>query len=158
MKRLLLSLLLSMPVMLSAGENPAAALQASTLQRHESPLSVSQTASALRTQLESRGITVFALIDHAAAAEKAGLSMPPTQVLVFGNPRGGTPLMLAYPDLALDLPVRVLIRQNTEGRTEVLWRDAEAQAAAQGLPADALTGLQALDKLLRSMLQEIAGK
>ena len=155
MKRLLLSLLLSMPVMLSAGENPAAALQASILQRHESPLSVSQTASALRTQLESHGITVFALIDHAAAAEKAGLSMPPTQVLVFGNPRGGTPLMLAYPDLALDLPVRVLIRQNTEGRTEVLWRDAEAQAAAQGLPADALAPLAQLEKLLKTLLAQL---
>ncbi|PJJ95919.1 hypothetical protein CO615_10895 [Lysobacteraceae bacterium NML75-0749] len=155
MKRLLLSLLLSMPVMLSAGENPAAALQASILQRHESPLSVSQTASALRTQLESRGITVFALIDHAAAAEKAGVSMPPTQVLVFGNPRGGTPLMLAHPDLALDLPVRVLIRQNTEGRTEVLWRDAEAQAAAQGLPADALAPLAQLEKLLKTLLAQL---
>lgn len=155
MKRLLLSLLLSMPVMLSAGEKPAAAVQASTLQRHESPLSVSQTASALRTQLESRGITVFALIDHAAVAEKAGLSMPPTQVLVFGNPRGGTPLMLAYPDLALDLPVRVLIRQNTEGRTEVLWRDAEAQAAVQGLPADALAPLAQLEKLLKTLLAQL---
>lgn len=155
MKRLLLSLLLSMPVMLSAGENPAATVQASTLQRHESPLSVSQTASALRTQLESRGITVFALIDHAAAAEKAGLSMPPTQVLVFGNPRGGTPLMLAYPDLALDLPVRVLIRQNHAGKTEVLWRDAEAQAAAQGLPADALAPLAQLEKLLKTLLAQL---
>ncbi|PJK06160.1 hypothetical protein CO612_03535 [Lysobacteraceae bacterium NML71-0210] len=155
MKRLLLSLLLSMPVMLSAGENPAAALQASTLQRHESPLSVSQTASALRTQLESHGITVFALIDHAAAAEKAGLSMPPTQVLVFGNPRGGTPLMQAYPDLALDLPVRVLIRQNHAGKTELLWRDAEAQAAAQGLPADALAPLAQLEKLLKTLLAQL---
>ncbi|PJJ98523.1 hypothetical protein CO611_06510 [Lysobacteraceae bacterium NML03-0222] len=155
MKRLLLSLLLSMPVMLSAGENPAAAVQASILQRHESPLSVSQTASALRTQLESHGITVFALIDHAAAAEKAGLSMPPTQVLVFGNPRGGTPLMLAYPDLALDLPVRVLIRQNHAGKTEVLWRDAEAQAAAQGLPADALAPLAQLEKLLKTLLAQL---
>lgn len=155
MKRLLLSLLLSMPVMLSAGENPAAAVQASTLQRHESPLSVSQTASALRTQLESRGITVFALIDHAAAAEKAGLSMAPTQVLVFGNPRGGTPLMQAYPDLALDLPVRVLIRQNHAGKTEVLWRDAEAQAAAQGLPADALAPLAPLEKLLKTLLAQL---
>ncbi|PJK11609.1 hypothetical protein CO610_01445 [Lysobacteraceae bacterium NML95-0200] len=158
MKRLLLSLLLTMPLTLTAGENPAAAVQASVLQRHDSPLSVSQTASALRTQLESRGITVFALIDHAAAAEKAGLSMPPTQVLVFGNPRGGTPLMLAHPDLALDLPVRVLIRQNHAGKTEVLWRSPAALAAAQGLPADALSGLQALDILLRGLLQEIAGK
>ena len=155
MKRLLLSLLLSMPVMLSAGENPAAAVQASTLQRHESPLSVSQTASALRTQLESHGITVFALIDHAAAAEKAGLSMLPTQVLVFGNPRGGTPLMQAYPDLALDLPVRVLIRQNHAGKTELLWRDAEAQAAAQDLPADALAPLAQLEKLLKTLLAQL---
>lgn len=155
MKRLLLASLLCMPVMLSAGENPAAPVQAVGLQRHTSPLPVNETAAALRTQLESRGITIFALIDHAAAAEKAGLTMPPTQVLVFGNPRGGTPLMQAYPDLALDLPVRVLIRQNTEGHTEVLWRDAGAQAAAQGLPADALASLAQLEKLLKTLLAQL---
>ncbi|PJK11718.1 hypothetical protein CO614_07130 [Lysobacteraceae bacterium NML120232] len=155
MRRLLLTLLLAMPLTSAAGENPATAVQAATLQRQDSPLSVRETAAALRTQLESRGITVFALVDHAAAAEKAGLSMPPTQVLLFGNPRGGTPLMQAHPDLALDLPMRVLIRQTPDGKTEVLWRSADAMAAAQGLPTDALSALAPLEKILQTLLAEL---
>lgn len=155
MKRLLLTLWLAMPLTLVAGENPATPVAAATLQRQPSPLSVSATVAALRAGLEARGISVFAQIDHAAAAEQTGLAMPATQVLVFGNPRGGTPLMLAHPDLALDLPMRVLIRQNPEGKTEVLWRSPAALAAAQGLPADALAALTPLENLLQTLLAEL---
>lgn len=92
--------------------------QASGLQRIASSQDVATTVAALRSALESRGITVFAEIDHAAAAREAGLEMPPTRVLLFGNPKGGTPLMEKHPDLALDLPLRVLVRQGADGKAE----------------------------------------
>ncbi len=78
-----------------------------------------ETVTHLRQGLVEQGMTVFAEIDHAGAAKAAGLAMPPTKVLVFGNPKVGTPLMLAAPDVALDLPLRVLVREQA-GRVEVL--------------------------------------
>lgn len=77
------------------------------------------TVTYLRQGLVEQGMRVFAEIDHAGAAKAAGLAMPPTKVLIFGNPKAGTPLMLAAPDVALDLPLRVLVREQ-DGRVEVL--------------------------------------
>ncbi|AZY50607.1 DUF302 domain-containing protein [Bordetella avium] len=81
------------------------------------------TVQHLRQGLTSHGMTIFAEIDHAGAAKAVGLEMPPTKVLIFGNPKAGTPLMLAEPDVALDLPLRVLVRER-EGKTEVLMHPA----------------------------------
>jgi uncharacterized protein (DUF302 family) len=83
------------------------------------PETVDRLAAAVRTA----GNTIFARIDHAANAAEAGLSMPPTQVLVFGNGKAGTPLMLAAPPLALDLPLRFLVWQADDGSTRVAWND-----------------------------------
>ncbi|OZI77167.1 DUF302 domain-containing protein [Bordetella genomosp. 12] len=96
----------------------------------DSARDVAQTVAHLREGLIEQGMTLFAEIDHAAAARTAGLSMPPTRVLIFGNPRAGTPLMLAAPDVALDLPLRVLVRERA-GRVEVLMHTV----ADLGLPA-----------------------
>ncbi|MFU2050166.1 DUF302 domain-containing protein [Bordetella hinzii] len=90
-----------------------------------------ETVTHLRQGLVEQGMTVFAEIDHAGAAEAVGLTMPPTKVLVFGNPKAGTPLMLAAPDVALDLPLRVLVREQ-DGRVEVLMHPT----ANLGLPPD----------------------
>jgi uncharacterized protein (DUF302 family) len=79
--------------------------------RIESAFSFPDTMARLRSTLESRGFRIFAVIDHRAAAESVGLTMPPTMVLIHGNPKGGTPLMLAAPDFAVELPLRVLIRE-----------------------------------------------
>jgi uncharacterized protein (DUF302 family) len=78
--------------------------------RIESAFSFSDTLARLQSTLESRGFRIFAAIAHRAAAESVGLTMPPTTVLIYGNPKGGTPLMLAAPDFALELPLRVLVR------------------------------------------------
>ncbi|AHV91276.1 hypothetical protein D554_1066 [Bordetella holmesii 30539] len=111
---------------------------------------VGQTVAQLRTGLAAHGMTVFAEIDHAAAAQAAGLDMPPTRVLIFGNPKAGTPLMLAEPDLALDLPLRVLVRERA-GRVEVLMH----RLPSPGLPADRQGGLAAAaDLVARSMGQK----
>jgi uncharacterized protein (DUF302 family) len=87
--------------------------------------SFDDTLQRLRTALTDAGITVFAEIDHRAGALAAGLDMPPATVLIFGNPKGGTPLMMARPTLALDLPMRVLVRQDGN-RVSVAFHPAVA--------------------------------
>jgi uncharacterized protein (DUF302 family) len=101
--------------------------------------SVEETVQRLVALVEGAGAQVFAVIDHAAGAREAGLQMPDTQVIVFGNPAAGTPLMLAAPDIAIDLPLRILVRQEPDGRTSVLHHDPKELADRYGLPAD-LTG------------------
>lgn len=101
------------------------ALSASQAVAHEalvkfnSARTFDDTVATLRQGLAEQGMTIFAEIDHAGAATRAGLKMPSTKVLMFGNPKAGTPLMLAAPDVALDLPLRVLVRER-DGRVEVL--------------------------------------
>ncbi len=84
--------------------------------------------------LSRHGMTVFARIDHSAGAAAVGLSMPPATVLIEGHPRGGTPAMLAAPTLALDLPLRVLVRQDETGATRVAFHAALALLRGAGLP------------------------
>jgi Domain of unknown function DUF302 len=81
-------------------------------------------------------MTVFATIDHQAAAHAVGLDMPPTTVLIVGNPKSGTPLMLAAPDFAMDLPLRVLVREDAGGRTWLVYDTAAAFEGRHGLPAN----------------------
>src|SRR6516165_5003637 len=76
--------------------------------------SVDQTVDKLKAILQSKGVTLFALIDHSGEAEKAGLKMPPTKLLIFGNPKGGTPLMLASPSVAIDLPLKILVAEDSQ--------------------------------------------
>lgn len=71
--------------------------------------SVDDITQSLTAILKSKGIALFALVDHSGEAEKAGLKMPPTKLLIFGNPRAGTPVMLAAPTIAIDLPLKVLV-------------------------------------------------
>ena len=121
----------------------------------ESAADVASTVDALKATFAARGITVFAVIDHAAAAADAGLVMPPTQVIVFGNPKGGTPLMQAHPDLALDLPMRVLVRETVPGRAELRWHPTAAIEHGQYLPAGTLDGLAPLDALIRQTVARL---
>ncbi|EEK2864629.1 DUF302 domain-containing protein [Salmonella enterica] len=79
------------------------------------------TRERLIKSVTDNGLTLLGEFDHAKAARDAGLSMPPTTVLIFGNPKGGTPLMLAHPDLAVDLPFRVLINQQHDGQVIVTY-------------------------------------
>jgi len=81
-----------------------------------SPHSVPETIQRLSALLKSKGVAIFALIDHRGEAEKAGLKMRPTQLLIFGNPKGGTPLMLAAPSTAIDLPLKALVWEDADGK------------------------------------------
>ncbi|ENZ5956272.1 TPA: DUF302 domain-containing protein [Salmonella enterica subsp. enterica serovar Newport] len=98
------------------------------------------------------GLTLLGEFDHAKAARDAGLSMPPTTVLIFGNPKGGTPLMLTYPDLALDLPFRVLINQQHDGQVIVTFHQVE-EFQRYGLNPASLQPLIKLELLVQKSIQ-----
>jgi uncharacterized protein (DUF302 family) len=105
-----------------------------------------QTVARLERELANRGLDVFARVDHAANARTVGLQMPATLVITFGSPLAGTPLMIDTPDLALDLPLRVLIRQTDHG-VELVSTDPAALLERHGLPPAAaapLTGINAI--------------
>jgi uncharacterized protein (DUF302 family) len=112
-----------------------------------------ETLARLTTALESSGMTIFARIDHQAGATQVGLEMPPTTVLLYGNPRGGTPLMLSAPTLALDLPLRVLIREAEAGVTVVSFHPAVTLTRAAGLQDERATGLAKAEALIEGALR-----
>ena len=97
-----------------------------------SPHDVATTMDRLEAALAEKGMTVFARIDHAAGAERAGLALEPTEVLVFGNPRVGTPLMGCSPSIAIDLPQKMLAWRTADGGTRLAWNDPAYLAERHG--------------------------
>lgn len=115
--------------------------------RKQSAHSVDDTVAKIQQILKSKGIALFALIDHSGEAEKVGLHMPPTKLLIFGNPKGGTPLMLASPGIAIDLPLKILVAEDPEGKVWLSYNDPAYLADRHGLPAEfvpVLAGVEAL--------------
>ena len=100
-----------------------------------SRFSVDETVSRLRQALESKGVKIFAVIDHSGEAEKVGLRMPPTKLIVFGNPKAGTPLMLAAPTIAIDLPLKILIWEDAGGKVWAGYNSPEFLRDRHNLPA-----------------------
>jgi uncharacterized protein (DUF302 family) len=94
---------------------------------------VPETVAAIRAAAEAKGASIVAVIDHADGAKAAGLEMPATRVVIFGNPKAGTPVMLEHPDLALDLPLRVLVRDDGQPGSVVTWQDPFYVARRFGL-------------------------
>jgi uncharacterized protein (DUF302 family) len=92
----------------------------------ESRFSFKETGDRLTSELEKRGIRIVARIDHAAGAKSIGLEMPPTEVIMFGNPKLGTPLMLAQPSVAIELPMKMLIWQDKGGKIMIGYTPASA--------------------------------
>ncbi len=117
-----------------------------------SKYSVPETLHRLETILESKGIKVFALVDHSGEAEKAGLKMPPTQLLIFGNPKGGTPVMLAAPTAAIDLPWKALAWQDPSGQVWPSYNDAAFIQNRFGLNADVMKPLAGLAAVIEQAL------
>ena len=112
-----------------------------------SRLSVDEVVDKLETILKSKGVTLFALIDHSGEAEKAGMKMPPTKLLIFGNPRGGTPLMLASPSAAIDLPLKILIAEDAQGKVWISYNTAEYLKERHGLPENLLQNIAVVQAL-----------
>jgi uncharacterized protein (DUF302 family) len=111
-----------------------------------SEASFEQVVDRLHELIRERGLTLFAEIDHARNARQAGLEMPETKVLIFGNAKAGTALMLASPDIALELPLRILVREEADGRTGIAYIDPERLAAAFGVDtlAPSIAGLSSI--------------
>jgi uncharacterized protein (DUF302 family) len=91
------------------------------------------TMSRLEAEVKTRGMTIFARIDHAAGATAAGFSLPPTEVLIFGNAKGGTPLMLSVQTIGIDLPLKALVWQDASGATFLSYNDPAWLAKRHGL-------------------------
>lgn len=116
--------------------------------RVSSSFSVEETLQKLQGALAVKGVKVFALIDHSGEAAKAGLSMPETKLLIFGNPKGGTPLMLASPSSALDLPVKILIAEDADKKVWVSYNSAAYLAARHSIPSDLVRNLAFVEALV----------
>ncbi len=95
----------------------------------------------LQAAFAAKGLQVFAVVDHSGEAEKVGLKMRPTKVVIFGSPKAGTPLMVAAPTLAIDLPLKVLIAEDAEGKVSVTYNSPEYLQHRHGVPAELMKNL-----------------
>ena len=109
--------------------------------------SVDETVDKLKAILKSKGVALFALVDHSGEAEKVGLNMPPTKLLIFGNPKGGTPLMLAAPSAAIDLPLKILIAEDAQGKVWISYKSPDYLKERHGLPQDLLQNIAVVQTL-----------
>lgn len=109
--------------------------------------SVDEAVEKLKGILQARGITLFALIDHSGEAEKAGMNMPPTKLLIFGSPKGGTPLMLASPTSAIDLPLKILVAEDASGKVWVSYNSAAYLKQRHSLPDELLKNIAVVEIL-----------
>src|ERR1700734_3352040 len=98
--------------------------------------SVDETVEKLKGILQAKGVMLFALVDHSGEAEKAGMKMPPTKLMIFGNPKAGTPLMLAAPSSAIDLPLKILIWEDSYGKVWVSYNSPDYLLERHGLPRE----------------------
>jgi len=108
---------------------------------------VDQTVQKLEEILKAKGVKLFALIDHSGEAEKAGLQMPPTKLLIFGNPKAGTPLMIACPSIAIDLPLKVLVSQDAAGKVWISYNAPAYLQTRHGLPPDLVQNITIVEAL-----------
>jgi uncharacterized protein (DUF302 family) len=109
--------------------------------------SVDETVGKLKTILKSKGVTLFALVDHSGEAEKVGMKMPTTKLLIFGNPKGGTPLMLAAPSAALDLPLKILVAEDSDGKVWISYNSPEFLRERHGLPDNLVPNIAVVQAL-----------
>ena len=110
--------------------------------------SVDDTVQRLEALLSEKDIKLFAVVDHSGEAAKAGLQLRPTRLLIFGNPKGGTPLMQATPSVAIDLPLKALVWQDDDGKVWLSYNDPAYLQRRHGIPEQMLTNLSAVNGLL----------
>jgi uncharacterized protein (DUF302 family) len=109
--------------------------------------SVDEAVVKLLQLLKAGGVTLFALIDHSGEAEKIGLKMRPTKLVVFGNPKGGTPLMQAVPTIAIDLPLKILIWEDAAAKVWISYNTPEYLAERHHLPPELLKNISVVETL-----------
>ena len=120
---------------------PETALPGAGLVQLPSPHSVDETLRRLQAAFAAKGLQVFAVVDHSGEAEKVGLKMRPTKVVIFGSPKAGTPLMVAAPSLAIDLPLKALVAEDAAGKVTVTYNSPEYLQQRHGVPAELMKNL-----------------
>ena len=115
--------------------------------------SVDQTVEKFKGILQAKGVTLFALVDHSGEAEKVGMKMRPTKLLIFGNPRGGTPVMLAAPSMAIDLPLRILIWEDGQGQAWLSYNSPVYLQERHSLPPELLQNIAVVETLAAAVAE-----
>jgi uncharacterized protein (DUF302 family) len=112
--------------------------------------SVDETVTHLQSMLQEKGVQIFALIDHSGEANRAGIEMRPTKLLIFGNPKAGTPLMLAAPSIAIDLPLKLLVWEDASGQVWISYNAPEYLQKRHALPENLAAALGAVEALAKN--------
>jgi uncharacterized protein (DUF302 family) len=128
-------------------------MQTNGLVQVASRYSVDETVQRLESFLGQKGLQVFGVIDHSGEAAKVGLKMRPTKVVMFGSPKGGTPLMVAAPSLAIDLPLKALVAQDENGKVWVSWNSPEYLQQRHGVPEDLIKNIAGAGALLAKAVE-----
>ena len=118
-----------------------------------SPYSVAETLKRVEAVLRGKNLTVFARIDHSGEAEKVGLKMRPTQVIIFGSPKGGTPVMVAAPTVAIDLPLKALVWEDAEGKVWVSYNGPEYLKQRHNIPDELVKNIAGAGALLEEAVK-----
>jgi uncharacterized protein (DUF302 family) len=118
-----------------------------------SPYTVSETLQCLESVLAERGVQVFALIDHSGEAQKVGMKMRPTKLVIFGNPKGGTPVMVAAPTVAIDLPLKALVWEDEGGKVWVSYNSPEYLQQRHGVPEALIKNIAVVGALVAKAVE-----
>jgi uncharacterized protein (DUF302 family) len=118
-----------------------------------SKYSVDATVQRLESVLAERGIRVFALIDHSGEAEKVGMKMRPTKLVIFGNPKGGTPVMVAAPSVAIDLPLKALVAEDAAGKVWVSYNSPEYLQQRHSVPEELIKNIAVVGALVAKAVE-----
>jgi uncharacterized protein (DUF302 family) len=108
---------------------------------------VEEAVNKIKSLLVIRDITLFAVIDHSGEAEAIGMKMPDTKLLIFGNPKGGTPLMLAAPSIAIDLPLKLLVAEDANGKCSISYNSPQYLQQRHGIPNDLIKNIAIIEAL-----------
>jgi uncharacterized protein (DUF302 family) len=112
-----------------------------------SQLSVDQTVEKLQQILRAKGVKLFALVDHSGEAERVGMHLRPTKLLIFGNPKAGTPLMIAAPGIAIDLPLKILVSEDADGKVWISYNSPGFLQARHKLPQELVQNIAVVEAL-----------
>ncbi|HEX4156525.1 MAG TPA: DUF302 domain-containing protein [Acidobacteriaceae bacterium] len=115
--------------------------------------SVEDTVARLQALLQEKGVKLFALVDHSGEAKLAGMEMRPTKLLIFGNPKAGTPVMLSSPSAALDLPLKILVAEDAAGTTVLSWNDPAWMQERHGFDKELVTNLAAAEMMAKRVAE-----
>jgi len=110
--------------------------------------SVEETVERLKRVLQSKGVTLFAIVDHSGEAEKVGMKMRPTKLLIFGSPKAGTPLMQAAPSVAIDLPLKILVWEDVQGKVWVSYNSPAYLQQRHGIPPELVQNIAVAETLV----------